>query len=123
MRVSLIAALAQNYAIGLRGKLPWHIAEDLKHFKTVTQGYPVIMGRKTYESIGRLLPNRENLIISRNPNYELPPGGKVFTSLDAALSYCSDKVSDVFVIGGGEIYAEALPESAALVYHLGSHGD
>jgi len=114
MRISLIAALSQNYVIGVGGKLPWHIADDLKHFKTITQGHPVIMGRKTYESIGRLLPKRENLIISRNLNYEVPPGGKVCSSLDSALTYCSSKVAEVFVIGGGEIYQQALARADAL---------
>jgi len=108
MRISLIAALSQNYVIGVQGKLPWHISEDLKRFKTITQGHPVIMGRKTYESIGRLLPNRENLVITRQENYELPPGGKIFSSISSALADCENVFEDVFVIGGGEIYTQSL---------------
>ena len=108
MRISLVAALSRNFVIGVRGKLPWHIPEDLRRFKTVTQGHPIIMGRKTHDSIGRVLPHRENLIITRQPGYEAAPGAIPFTSLENALEYCHGKYADAFVVGGGEIYSLAL---------------
>ena len=106
--LSLIVAVAQNGVIGDRNALLWHISEDLKHFKALTSGHPVVMGRKTYESLGRLLPNRTNVVITRQ-NIEIP-GCRVVHSLDEALAlFPGDE--EVFIIGGAQIYAEALPRA------------
>jgi dihydrofolate reductase len=111
--VFLIAAVAANGVIGARGKLPWHLPEDLKHFKALTLGHPVIMGRKTWESLGRPLPGRENIVVTRTAAYEAP-GASVAASLDAALALCAGEAV-AFVIGGAELYAAALPLAAGLV--------
>jgi dihydrofolate reductase len=111
--VYLVAAVAANRVIGANGKLPWHLPEDLKHFKTLTLGHPVVMGRKTWESLGKALPGRENIVVTRAPGYEAP-GASVASSLDAALALCAGEPT-VFVIGGGELYAEALPFAHGLV--------
>jgi len=111
LTLSLIAALARNRVIGRDNKMPWHLPADLKHFKTVTMGSPVIMGRKTYESIlaslGRPLPGRASIIVSRNAGFSAP-GCTVVTSLADAVAACAD-VPEAFVVGGGEIYRQALP--------------
>ncbi len=99
--------MGSNRAIGAQGKLPWHIPEDLKRFKALTLGHPIVMGRKTYESIGRLLPGRTSVIVTRERGYAVP-GALVAHSLDEALVQCS-RAEEVFVIGGGELYAAALP--------------
>ena len=112
-RVYLVAAVASNGVIGANGKLPWHLPEDLKHFKSLTLGHPVIMGRKTWESIGKVLPGRENIVVTRAPGYEAP-GASVASSLAGALALCAGEPT-VFVIGGGELYAEALPLAHGLV--------
>jgi dihydrofolate reductase len=122
MRVALIWAMARNGVIGRDNKLPWYLPEDLKYFKRVTTGKPVIMGRKTYDSIGRPLPNRTNIVITRDPGLTLP-GVKVVTSLEDALelaraeSVISD-VDEVIVMGGAEIYAQALPHADRLYVTL-----
>src|SRR3954469_16437473 len=96
-RIYLVAAVASNGIIGANGKLPWHLPEDLQHFKRLTLGHPVIMGRRTWESLGRALPGRENIVVSRTPGYEAP-GAAVATSLGAAIALCAgEKVA--FVIG------------------------
>jgi len=105
-RVHLVAAVASNGVIGARGGLPWHLPEDLKHFKALTLGHPVIMGRRTWDSLGKPLPGRENIVVTRNPALEAP-GASVAVSLEAALASCAG-ATDVFVIGGGELYAAAL---------------
>ena len=112
-RVYLVAAVAANGVIGAKGGLPWHLPEDLRHFKSLTLGHPVIMGRKTWESIGRALPGRENIVVTRAAGYEAP-GASVAASLDAALALCAGEPT-AFVIGGGELYAEALPVADGLV--------
>ena len=112
-RVYLVAAVAANRVIGANGKLPWHLPEDLKHFKTLTLGHPVVMGRKTWESLGKALPGRENIVVTRAPGYEAP-GASVASSLDAALALCAGEPK-VFVIGGGELYAAALSVADGLV--------
>lgn len=104
--VSIIAAVAANGVIGDRNALLWHISEDLKHFKTLTTGHPVVMGRKTWESLGRPLPNRENVVITRQ-RIDIP-GCRVAHSLAGALELFPES-EEVFVIGGAQIYAEALP--------------
>jgi len=112
-RVTLVAAVAANRVIGTRGALPWRLPEDLKHFKALTLGHPVVMGRKTWESLGRALPGRENIVVTRKLGY-LAPGAHVASSLEAALALCAGE-STVFVIGGGELYAAALPFADAMV--------
>lgn len=112
-RVYLVAAVAANGVIGANGRLPWHLPEDLRHFKSLTLGHPVIMGRRTWESLGRALPGRENIVVTRAPGYEAP-GASVAASLDAALALCAGEPT-VFVIGGGELYAEALAVADGLV--------
>jgi dihydrofolate reductase len=112
MKISLIAALTDDGVIGKDGKIPWHISEDLKRFKAKTMGCPVIMGRKTFESIvaslGKPLPGRTNVIITRNKEFR-PVGTLVFGGLHDALMYLRSRSEpQVFVIGGGEIYREAI---------------
>jgi dihydrofolate reductase len=111
MIVSAIAAMSENRVIGMNNQLPWHIPEDLKHFKETTVGKPVIMGRLTYESVGVPLPKRENIVITRNPDYAVV-GCKIVHSVKEALDYCKDKYpedQEVFIIGGAQIYKESLP--------------
>lgn len=107
-RLSLIAAVASNGVIGNDNALPWQLPEDLKRFKALTLGHPVVMGRRTHESIGRALPGRRNLVISRNPAYRTE-GCEIMASLGQALAACEGTTDEVFVIGGAQIYAEALP--------------
>lgn len=104
--LSLIVAVARNGVIGRGNALPWHLPADLKHFKAVTLGKPVIMGRKTFESIGRPLPGRKNIVVTRNAGFRAE-GCEVVASLEAALAVCVD-AEEVFVIGGAQLYAEAL---------------
>lgn len=105
--LSLIAAMANHRVIGRDNTLPWHLPEDLKHFKATTLGKPVIMGRKTWESLGRPLPGRRNIVVSRNAGYQ-PVGGELVTSLQAAIEATAD-IEEVFVIGGAELYGQSLP--------------
>ncbi|MBI1395372.1 MAG: dihydrofolate reductase [Betaproteobacteria bacterium] len=105
--VTLLVAVARNRVIGAQGQLPWHLPEDLARFRAVTMGHAIVMGRKTFESIGRLLPGRRSIIVTRNTRYVVP-GAETVPSVEAALSLSADD-SDVFVIGGGEVYAHALP--------------
>ena len=136
--IALIAAVADNGIIGAGGKLPWHLPEDLKKFKELTTGKVVIMGRKTYESIiamlGKPLPNRQNVVITRNTEYKGPsftkvsesevPQVQVFYDVHSALE--ANKSNDIFIIGGGEIYKQAL-EVADTMYithvHESHEGD
>ncbi|SFN24383.1 dihydrofolate reductase [Formivibrio citricus] len=106
-QVILIAAVARNRAIGLDNQLLWRLPEDLKRFKALTTGHPILMGRKTFESLGRPLPGRRNVVVSRNPEWQTA-GAEVFASLEAALAACAG-AEKVFVIGGAEIYRQALP--------------
>ena len=113
-RVYLVAAVAANGVIGAGGKLPWRLPEDLRHFKALTLGHPVIMGRRTWESLAlRPLPGRENIVVTRSPGYEAP-GAHVAASLEAALALCAGEAV-AFVIGGGELYQAALPLADGLV--------
>ena len=111
--VFLVAAVAANGVIGADGKLPWRLPEDLKHFKALTLGHPVIMGRKTWESLGRPLPGRENIVVTRSAGYDAP-GASVAASLEAALALCAGEPV-VYVIGGSELYAAALLFADGLV--------
>lgn len=103
----LIAAVARNGTIGRDNALPWRLREDMRHFKATTLGSPVLMGRKTWASLGRPLPGRRNLVVSRQAGLALD-GAEVFASLDEALIACSGALR-VFVIGGGQLYAKTLP--------------
>lgn len=111
--LSLIAAVARNGAIGKDNALLWRLPEDLQFFKRTTLGCPVIMGRKTYDSIGRPLPGRRNIVVTRNPQWQAA-GVDAVTSLDAALALVLD-APKVFVIGGAQLYAQALPLADELV--------
>jgi dihydrofolate reductase len=117
VKISLVVAFARNRAIGLNNKMPWHLPEDLKYFKRVTMGKPVIMGRNTFESIGRPLPGRPNIVISRNTDYKAD-GITLVNSLEAALTAAQKLLSpgqdEVMVIGGAQIYAQALPQADRL---------
>ena len=112
-RVTLVAAVAANGVIGAGGKLPWRLPEDLKRFRALTLGHPVIMGRRTWESLGKPLPGRENIVVTRSRGYDAP-GAHVAASLEAALAFCAGEPT-AFVIGGGELYAAALPLARVLV--------
>jgi dihydrofolate reductase len=112
-RVYLVAAVAANGIIGAKGKLPWHIPEELKHFKCLTLGHPVIMGRRTWESLKGALPQRENIVVTRTAGYEAP-GAAVANSLDAALTLCVGEPV-AFVIGGTRLFEESLPLAAGMV--------
>lgn len=107
MIISMIAAMGANRVIGRDNKMPWHLPADLRHFKQVTLGKPVIMGRKTFESIGRPLPGRRNIVISRTAPADCK-GAEWVSSVEQALTMLADQ-SEVMVIGGGEIYRQCLP--------------
>jgi dihydrofolate reductase len=107
LKVSIIAALADNGVIGRDGALPWHLPDDLRRFKTLTMGRPILMGRRTFESIGRPLPGRRNLVLTRSAR-RFPDGIESVDSLAAALARCAG-AAEICVIGGAEVYAQALP--------------
>jgi dihydrofolate reductase len=113
MEIIMIAAMAANRVIGRQLTIPWDLPGELAHFKRRTWGYPLIMGRKTFESIGRALPGRRNIVISRNTNFQAP-GCELAQSLDAALALCRDS-DKVFVIGGEQLYAQALPLADTII--------
>lgn len=112
-RIYLVAAVAANGIIGAAGQLPWRLPEDLQHFKHLTMGHPVIMGRRTWESIGRPLPGRENIVVTRSAQLAAP-GCRVAHSLDEALA-AAGSADAVFVIGGGDLYRAALPLAETLL--------
>ena len=115
MSITLIAAISKNNVIGTEGRLPWHIPEDMKHFKTLTMGKVVLMGRKTWESIPekfRPLPGRTNVVITRQPDYPIQAGVEVFHALDEALA--AHGKDDVMVIGGADVYRQTLPHADRL---------
>lgn len=105
--VILIAAVSENGVIGKKNALPWYLPEDLKRFRRLTLGHPIIMGRKTYGSIGRVLPKRRNIIITRDQNFKAD-GVETFQSIEAAFKACQE-ADKVFIIGGGEIFKLAMP--------------
>jgi len=110
MNIALIVAISEDGTIGNQGKIPWHIREDLQRFKRLTMGHPVIMGRKTHESIGKPLPGRTNIVLTQNPHFAAPPGVLKFPSLDAALDHCRrQNEQSIFIIGGSKVYEAALP--------------
>ncbi|HBF36292.1 MAG TPA: dihydrofolate reductase [Firmicutes bacterium] len=104
--ISLITAMSKNRVIGNKGRMPWNLPADLTYFQKMTMGHPVIMGRKTFEAIGRPLPGRENVIITGNQNYQ-PKDCLILHSIDGAISFCNHK--NGFVIGGSQIYQQFLP--------------
>lgn len=113
MHVSLIAALDRDFAIGKGNALPWHLPDDLKRFKALTLGRPVLMGRKTAQSLGRALPKRRNLVLTRSGM--VPFGGmQAVASLDEAIALAAGEGDELCVIGGGEVYALALPRATRL---------
>lgn len=105
--IHLVVAKSDNNVIGHDNQLIWHLPNDLKHFKEITTGHPIIMGRKTFESIGRILPNRTNIIITRNRNYSIE-NAKVAHSLNEALELAKEIDENIFIIGGGKIYEQAI---------------
>lgn len=107
MRIAMIAAMANNRVIGKDNQMPWHLPADLKHFKKVTLGKPVIMGRKTYQSIGKALPGRRNIVISRQ-GVALSADADWVRSIEQALALVQDE-AEVMIIGGAEIYRQVLP--------------
>lgn len=115
MKISHIVCVAEDNVIGNQGKMPWHLSADLKAFKAKTMGHIILMGRKTFESLGRPLPGRLNIIISRNPLFSVPEGTRCFKSIEEALEYCqtlkSQYPDEIFVIGGAEIYRQTLPRT------------
>ncbi len=120
MRIALICAMAENGVIGHRNRLPWRLPADLRHFRRTTMGHSVIMGRKTWESIGKPLPGRSNIVVTRQPDYQAE-GANVRGSLQGALALAekfaaADGGEQAFVIGGAELYRQALP--MAQLFHL-----
>ena len=110
MKISIIVALDRARGIGLAGRLPWRLSADLRHFKSVTMGHTLIQGRKTWESIGRPLPGRRMVVLTRQQNYPVPEGMTVCGSLDEALAFAKNSGDDeAFVGGGAAVFAEALP--------------
>ena len=125
-RITLAVAVADNGVIGRDGALPWRLPEDLRRFKAATLGKPVLMGRKTFESIGRALPGRLNIVLTRQPGWRpSDPAVRVAPDLDAALAFAGD-AAEVTVIGGSEIYALALPRASRVLLtevHAAPEGD
>lgn len=112
-KIYLVAAVASNGIMGRDGQLPWHLPEDLKHFKRLTLGHPVIMGRRTWESLRGPLPGRDNIVVTTQAGYDAP-GAAVASSLESALALCAGETM-AFVIGGSRLFAESLPVAAGLV--------
>lgn len=104
-KITLIAAMARNRAIGMKGAMPWHLPAELKHFKEATMGKPIVMGRKTWQSIGRALPGRQNIVVTRNLSFDAP-GCELAGSLEEAVRI--SRGEEIMIIGGGELYRQAL---------------
>ena len=113
MKLSIIVAMARNRVIGCRGQLPWRLSADLQRFKRITMGHPLLMGRKTFESIGRPLPGRTSIVITRQPGFTAE-GIITADSFTEAVRVAAKCAAEAFVIGGGEIYAQALPHASRL---------
>jgi dihydrofolate reductase len=107
-RLTLVAAYADNRVIGDHGRIPWHLADDFAHFKATTMGGTLVMGRATYDSIGRPLPGRTTVVVTRNPDWSAE-GVLVAHSLDEALALAAEQAGETYVAGGAEIYEQALP--------------
>lgn len=112
-KISIAVAIGENYAIGKNNQLLWHMPADLKFFKQTTSGHTVIMGRKTFDSVGKPLPNRRNIVISRNAQLKID-GVEVVNSLAEALAITKTEEKQVFIVGGAEIYKQALPKTKNL---------
>jgi len=111
-KITIIAAMAKNNAIGLNGQMPWHLPGELMHFKETTMGKPIVMGRKTWESIGRPLPGRQNIVVTRNDSYPAP-GCDVARSLEEALKLAVG--DEIMIIGGGQLYQLSLKASDRMI--------
>jgi dihydrofolate reductase len=130
MKIVLVAAIGENNVIGREGQLPWRLKSDLKHFREMTIGKPVIMGRKTYEAIGKPLKDRTNIVLTRDLSVVVP-GGALATSLDAALDYARKDairrgVDEIMIIGGSELFAAMMPQADRLEIthvHAAPEGD
>lgn len=126
MKLSIVVAHSLNQVIGIQNQLPWHLPADLKYFKQLTQGHCIVMGRKTFESIGKPLPNRENIILSRNENFK-PEGTIAFQTIEEVLEYCKNKNEEIFIIGGEIIFNLLMPFAnkiyRTLVHTEIEHGD
>ncbi len=110
MKISIIVAKAKNNVIGKDNQLIWKLSSDLRLFKKLTTDHHIVMGRKTYESVGKPLPNRTSVVITRNKDFKLPEGHFVFNSLEEAVQLCISKnLEQIYIIGGAEIYRQALP--------------
>ena len=109
MRLTAVVAATENDVIGRDNSMPWHLPADLQHFKAITLGHPVLMGRRTYEAIGRPLPGRRNLVLSRSPDFTVP-GVDVVHTLEAAIAAAGD-VPELMIIGGAALYTLALPRT------------
>lgn len=120
-RLAAIAAMDENRVIGANNQLPWHLPADLQHFKALTTGHPILMGRKTYESIGRPLPNRLNIIMTRDTNYQAA-GCEVVHSITAALVVAKEQqAKEIFIIGGAEIYQQLMPHTQRIYLTIVHH--
>ncbi|MGY8771410.1 MAG: dihydrofolate reductase [Pirellulales bacterium] len=109
MKISLIVAQSENRVIGRNGDMPWRLSSDLKRFKSITMGHHIVMGRKTYESIGRLLPGRTTVIITRQADYQVE-GAVIADSLESAITKAAGD-DELFIVGGGQIYASSLTQA------------
>lgn len=118
--ISYIVAMDKNYVIGKDNQLPWHLPADLQFFKRVTMGHPIIMGRKTYESIGKPLPGRENIIVTRNQEYK-PEGCTIIHSVEELIKFAQEKKEEVFVIGGAELFKATFPNADRLYITMIEH--
>lgn len=109
MKVSIVVAVSENNGIGLDGGLPWHLSRDLKHFKQTTMGKPIVMGRTTFESLPNPLPGRTNMVLTQNPDYQVP-GCMIFHHVNDVLAHCEQQaVEELMVVGGAKIYQIFLP--------------
>jgi len=124
MNISIVVAMSENNVIGIDGHLPWYLPEDLQHFKRVTMGKPVIMGRNTFDSIGKALPGRKNIVLTRDPKF-VAPNCFVAKDIDEAINLSCD-APEVMIIGGGNIYRQFLPKTKKIymtIVNLEVQGD
>ncbi len=119
MDISIIVAVDENNGIGKNNQLPWHLPADLKHFKNITTGHPIIMGRKTFDSIGKPLPNRRNIVLTRQKDLKIE-GAEVFSSIDEAIEACAGQ-NEIFIAGGAEIFKQSLQKSTKLYLTIIGH--
>ncbi len=113
MIISLIAALAKNRVIGKQGEIPWQVPEDLKHFKETTMGHPIVMGRKTFDTLDKPLPGRKNIVVTRSASWKRE-GVESVNSLEQAIALCHNE-KEIFIVGGAEIYTQAWPLANRLI--------